>query len=120
MAIIHARKNVRINGTERAWQVERAKVVKGRLRWEPTNWFSTLPAAIHFLAERDIRTAPIEGVAEAIEFAKSVAASYAEKAAAIGGDTQGFAAGREYDGKSSPDLSSATQSPGRVSLVGKS
>ena len=76
MAIIHVGKNLRINGTARAWQVEQAKAVKGRLRWEPTNWFSTLPDAIKFLAERDIRTAPIEGVAEVIEYAKSVAERY--------------------------------------------
>ena len=120
MTIIHFTKNLRIHGTQRAWQLEHVKVIRGRLRWEPSRWFSTLPAAIHFLVERDIRTAPLEGLVEVIEHAKSVAEHYAEKAAAIAGDTRGFAAGREYDGKSSTDLSSATQSPARVSLVGRS
>ena len=81
MAIIHVTKDLRINGTQRAWQVEQAKAVHGRLRWEPTNWFATLPAAIQFLVERDIRAAPIEGVAEVIEYAKRVADQYADKVA---------------------------------------
>lgn len=120
MAIIHVTKDLRINGTQRAWQVEQAKAVHGRLRWEPTNWFATLPAAIQFLVERDIRAAPIEGVAEVIEYAKRVADQYADKVAVIAGDTQGFAAGHAPDGKLNPDTSGAAQSTPRISLVGRS
>ena len=117
MAIIHVTKDLRINGTQRAWQLEQAKAVQGHLRWEPTNWFSTLPAAIQFLVERNIRTAPLEGLVEVIEHAKRVAEHYAERAAAIAGDTQGFAAGRTHDDKWTP---STTQPPARISLVGRS
>jgi len=120
MAIIHVTKNLRIHGTERAWQVERSKVSKGKFRWEPFLWFSSLQSAIRELTEREIRCSQCEGISEVIEHAKTVAEHYAKRAAAIAGDTRGFAAGREYDGKSSTDLSSATQSPARVSLVGRS
>lgn len=118
MAIIQVTKDLRINGTPRAWQVEQAKILQGRLCWQPTNWFSTLPAAIHFVVERDIRSAPLEGLVEIIEHAKLVAEQYAEKAAAIAGNTQGYAPGRAHDGESNPDTNDVAQPPARVSLVG--
>ena len=57
----------RIRGTEMCWQLERTRMRKGRVVWQPYQYFQTFGQALAAAGEREIRTAPIQDLSEAIK-----------------------------------------------------
>lgn len=65
-----------IRGTPTCWQVEQRRKDKGKLRWRPTKYYTTLDRAVRGLAQREIRLAPTTTLAEAITAADAIVARY--------------------------------------------
>lgn len=62
----------RIVGTEYAWELQRRYVSAGKSTWRAYRWFPSLTLALQDAAHRKIRTADVQGVAEAIKRVDSV------------------------------------------------
>ena len=64
----------RIVGTERAWELQRARIKKDKADpntkityWEPYKYYTTFRQALGEAVQREIRIHPAHGIAEAIE-----------------------------------------------------
>ncbi len=69
---------LRIRGTERCWQLEKLKSVKGQDEWRPFKYFTTMDNALREAAQRELRLFPANGVSEAIAACEAVTAKYAK------------------------------------------
>jgi hypothetical protein len=67
----------RIYGGEYQWEVQKLHIVKGQRRWRSYLYFPDVRSAVQWLARDEIRTADVEGLAQAIETAERVAAKFA-------------------------------------------
>ncbi len=74
--IIQLDANHRIKGGDRAWQLERLRVVKGKENWRAFKWFTSLPRTVQEAAHAEIRTDPAEGLSEALEAVHRVVQKY--------------------------------------------
>ena len=74
--ILQLNSDRRIYGAERAWELQRLGVSKGKPEWRSLKWFPTLSAAVREAAAAEIRTAPVEGVVEALEAIRSILLRY--------------------------------------------
>ncbi len=59
--------DLRIEGTEHCWVLQRRRVVKGKERWEPLKWYVTFGSAVSGALHRDIRLHPAKTLVEAIQ-----------------------------------------------------
>ena len=75
--IIHLSKKLRIRGTESCWQLEKPKKVKDHFEWRAFKYFTTMDSALHEAAQREIRTYPAHGIADAIDACNRVTQKYA-------------------------------------------
>ena len=76
--IIPIDEKTRIRGTETCWQLEKTRTVKGETEWRPFKYFTTFGEALHAAAQREIRTFPSNGIAEAIAACNRVTQKYAQ------------------------------------------
>jgi hypothetical protein len=74
--IIQLDKNTRIVGTPMCWELQSPRKSRGRIEWRPYKYFPTLGEAVRRAADDEIRTAPAEGIAEALRAADAVLAKY--------------------------------------------
>ena len=68
----------RIRGTEMCWQLERTRMRKGRVVWQPYKYFPTFDQALAAAGEREIRTAETHGLAEAIRAVHQLIPKYSQ------------------------------------------
>ena len=68
----------RIRGTEHCWQLEKIKIVKGKIEWRPFKYFKSMDSTLREAAQREIRTFPATGVTEAIAACDQILSKYAE------------------------------------------
>ncbi len=59
--------DLRIEGTEHCWVLQRRRVVKGEERWESFKWYPTFGSAVSGALHRDIRLHPAKSLVEAIQ-----------------------------------------------------
>jgi len=64
--IVQLDPKTRIKGTERAWELQRTRMRKGELTWEPYKWFKSFGSALDEAVHREIRIHPANGLSEAI------------------------------------------------------
>ena len=76
--IIQLSDDLRIRGTETAYQLERTHKRKGQIRWEPFQYYSRFGSALAAACGREIRTHPAQGLTEAIEAATAIADRYGQ------------------------------------------
>ena len=74
--IIPLSDELRIRGTETAYQLERPHKRKGQITWEPYQYYSKFGSALAAACEREIRTHPADDLADAIESATAISARY--------------------------------------------
>ena len=74
--IIHLRSDRRIVGTDRAWELQRVRVSKGKTEWRPFKYFHSLSAAVQEAAACEIRTAPANGLVEALDAVRRISERY--------------------------------------------
>ena len=74
--IIQLDPKTRIVGTERAWEVQRARKRNGDLSWEAYKWFTTFRSALEDAVHREIRTHPANSLSEAIEAVSGLVLKY--------------------------------------------
>ena len=65
--IINLSSDTRIFGGERAWELQRFRISKGKSEWRSYKWFHSLSAAVREAASHEIRTDPAEGLNEALD-----------------------------------------------------
>ena len=78
MVIISLDSKNRIRGTKMCWQLERTRMRKGRVVWQPYKYFQTFGQALAAASEREIRTAPIHDLAEAIKAVHQLIPKYSQ------------------------------------------
>lgn len=76
--IIQIDSNIRIVGTERAWELQRTRERSGEQTWEPYKWFTTFRSALDEAVHREIRIHPANGLSEAIEAVSAIVRKYEE------------------------------------------
>ena len=76
MCIIQLDLKHRIIGGERAWELQRPRLSKGKSEWRSYKWFPTLSSAVREAAHAEIRTDPAEGLAEALTAVDRVVRRY--------------------------------------------
>lgn len=76
--IVNLDDNIRIVGTERAWELQRHRNYKGGKRWEPYKWFATFRSALEEAVHREIRIHPATTLADAIEAVSGIVRRYEE------------------------------------------
>ena len=69
----------RIVGTDRCWQTERKRIVKGSPRWTSYKWHTELGDAVRGLAHEQIRVSPVEGVVDALAEVEHVCTSFSSQ-----------------------------------------
>ena len=74
--IVQLDPRTRIKGTERAWELQRARTRKGELTWEPYKWFQSFGSALDDAVHREIRIHPANGLSEAIEAVSGLVQRY--------------------------------------------
>jgi hypothetical protein len=74
--IVQLDPKTRIKGTERAWELQRQRNYKGGTKWESYKWFTTFRCALEEAVQREIRTHPAIGLADAIEAVSSIVQRY--------------------------------------------
>ena len=74
---IDLRDDLRVVGTEHAWELQRRTVVKGQERWRPFKWFKTFGMAVPEAVHAEIRQHPAQALVEAIEAVDSIVQRYA-------------------------------------------
>ena len=72
--IINLDSKSRIRGTSLCWQLENLTLSKGKREWRPIGYYSTLNGAVRGAVQRQIRTAPAEGVNESIRAVDAIIA----------------------------------------------
>ena len=65
--IIQLDSKTRIQGTKRAWELQRLRNDKGTKRWVAYKWHSTFGTALQEAVHREIRVHPAASLSEAIE-----------------------------------------------------
>ena len=68
----------RIRGTERCWQFEKLKVVKGQGEWRALSYFTSMDSALREAAQRELRVYPAKGIAEALAACNRVTEKYSK------------------------------------------
>jgi len=76
--IVQLDAKTRIQGTERAWELQRPRTRKGELTWVPYRWFQSFGCALDEAVHREIRIHPANGLSEAIDAVSSIVQRYAE------------------------------------------
>ena len=76
--IIYLDDKTRICGTERCWQLEKSRMVKGQAKWEAFKYFSDLGQAVSEAGQREIRLHPATGLNEALQAIDTIAARYSK------------------------------------------
>ena len=76
--IVQIDPNTRIKGTKRAWELQRTRMRKGELTWEPYKWFKSFGSALDEAVHRDIRLHPASTLAESIRAVSHVVQRYTE------------------------------------------
>ena len=74
--IIPISEELRIRGTERAWQLEKRRIRQNKHEWEAFKYFQSAGAAVSEACRRDIRLHPATTLTEAIEAVDLIAARY--------------------------------------------
>jgi hypothetical protein len=74
--ILHLDAEHRILGAERAWELQSPHKSRGKLEWRSYKWFHSLGDAVREAARAEIRTAPVEGITEALKVVDAVIAKY--------------------------------------------
>lgn len=74
--IIPLSDELRIRGTETAYQLERPHKRKGQIAWEPFQYYSKFGSALAAACEREIRTHPANTLADSISAADAIVARY--------------------------------------------
>ncbi len=67
----------RIKGTESCWQLEKLAKVKDEMQWKAYKWFTSMNSALHSAAQRELRTDPAHGIAEAFAAIRRLKEKYA-------------------------------------------
>ena len=73
--IIHLSEKLRIRGTTECWQLES---LQNNGKWRPLKYYQSFGHALHEAAQRDIRTDPATGIAEAIDACNRITQKYAQ------------------------------------------
>lgn len=68
----------RILGTAMCWELQSPRMSKGKREWRPYKYFPTLGDALREAAHAEIRTAPVEGIAEGLKTVDAVIRKYSE------------------------------------------
>ena len=76
--IIQVDPDTRIKGTRRAWELQRTRMRKGELTWEPHKWFKSFRSALEEAVHSEIRMHPVNGLSEAIEAVSGLVQHYEE------------------------------------------
>ncbi len=74
--ILQLNSNRRIVGTDRAWELQRIRVSRGRSEWRPYKYFHSLGAAVQEAASSEIRTSAANGLVEALDAVRRVTERY--------------------------------------------
>ncbi len=74
--IVQLDPKTRIKGTERAWELQRARTRKGELTWEPYKWFQSFGSALDDAVHQEIRIHPANGLSDAIEAVSGLVQRY--------------------------------------------
>ena len=75
--IIDIDNKTRIRGTEMCWQLEKTKIVRGKVEWRPFKYFTQMDKALREAAQREIRTDPAHGFNQAIVACNRITEKYA-------------------------------------------
>ena len=74
--IVQLDSKTRIDGTERAWELQRPHKRKVKVTWEPHKWFNSFGSALEEAVHREIRTHPAASLSEAIEAVSGLVQRY--------------------------------------------
>ena len=67
----------RIRGASNCWNLESERIIKGKPDWGADGYYSTFANALHAAAQRELRTDPAHGIAEAMEAVNRLTDKYA-------------------------------------------
>ncbi len=76
--IIQIDEIIRIKGTETCYQLEKNCYRNGCVEWRPFKYYTTFADACGAACEREFRTNPTQGIAEAFEVARRLSQKYGE------------------------------------------
>ncbi len=76
--IVSISEDIRIHGTETCYALERKHKRKGVDDWKPFKYYTTFADACGAACEREFRTNPTQGIAEAFEAARGLSQKYGE------------------------------------------
>ncbi|WP_405241505.1 hypothetical protein [Lentisalinibacter salinarum] len=74
--IVQVSNERRIKGGERAWELQRPRVRKGKTDWESFKWFNSFGSALESAVREEIRLHPAQTLTEAIEAVSGVVRRY--------------------------------------------